>query len=165
MAKNKLGDKFYSIIATGLGVGNIPFAPGTWGSALGVLIWVTVNYFYQSKILWLSLLILLTILGTLAADFYGKKTKKNDAKEIVIDEIVGQLLTFFIAGIFIDVVSNYVLIFLGFVFFRLLDITKPFVIGLVDENIKGGIGVMLDDLLAGFAAAVLLYGVYVVFYS
>ncbi|MES2676916.1 MAG: phosphatidylglycerophosphatase A [Pseudomonadota bacterium] len=156
-----LKNKSYSVIATGFGVGKIPFAPGTFGSLLAVLIWVAVNKFLPFElplvIFWISLLIILSILGIFSAEFHSKKIGKNDAGEIVIDEICGQLLTFLIAAIFIDTAHDYLLIFLGFVFFRLLDITKPFIIGIADQNVKGGLGVMLDDLLAGFAAAVLLY--------
>ena len=158
-------DKFYTTIATGCYIGKIPFAPGTWGSILGVVMWVGFSHLLiQTKlppisvdIFWACTLILLSILGVYSAEFYSKKIGKDDAGEIVIDEICGQLLTFFIASFFVDVISNYILIFLAFAFFRLFDITKPFVIGIADKNVKGGLGVMLDDLLAGSAAAVLLY--------
>ncbi len=151
-------EKFHTAIATGFYIGKIPFAPGTFGSLLMVLIWIGVNKFFQFEfIFWVPLLILLSILGIFSAESYSKKIGKEDAGEIVIDELCGQLLTFLIAAIFIDVAHDYLLIFLGFVFFRLFDITKPFIIGFADQNVKGGFGVMLDDLLAGFAAAVLLY--------
>jgi phosphatidylglycerophosphatase A len=153
--------KFYTIIATGFYIGKIPFAPGTFGSLLAVAMWVAINHFFLFElpliIFWVSLLIFLTILGVFAAESHSKTIGKDDAGEIVIDEICGQLLTFLIAAIVVDVAHNYLLIFLGFVFFRLFDITKPFIIGIADKNVKGGMGVMLDDLLAGFAAAVLLY--------
>jgi phosphatidylglycerophosphatase A len=155
-----LKDKFHTIIATGFYIGKIPFMPGTWGSLLAVLLWAAGNNLLAiGNIFWIPLLIILSILGVYSSEFYSKKIGKEDAGEIVIDEICGQLLTFLIAGIFVDVTHNYLLMFLGFVFFRLFDITKPFIIGLADKNVKGGIGVMLDDLLAGFAAAVLLYAV------
>ncbi len=157
-----LKDKFYWVIATGFGVGKIPFAPGTFGSLLAVLMWIVINNLFTPFelpliIFWVILLISLLILGIFSAEFYSKKIGKDDAKEIVIDEICGQLLTFLIAVIFVDVVHDYLLIFLAFVFFRLFDITKPFIIGIVDKDVKGGIGVMLDDVLAGFSAAVSLY--------
>jgi phosphatidylglycerophosphatase A len=164
MIKNKI----YSVVATGFGVGKIPFAPGTFGSLLAVFIWIFINNLFSKlnfsqiniDIFWVSFLTIFTVFGVYSANYYCKKHQKKDAKEIVIDEICGQLLTFLIAGIFMDIKSSYLLIFLAFLFFRLFDITKPFVIGLADKNVKGGIGVMLDDLLAGFAAAVLLYAVY-----
>jgi len=155
--------KLHTIIATGFYIGKIPFAPGTFGSLLAVAMWIVVNHFFPFElpliIFWISLLILLSILGVFSAQSHSKTIGKDDAGEIVIDEVCGQLLTFLIAAIVIDVSQNYLLIFLGFIFFRLFDITKPFIIGIADKNVKGGIGVMLDDLLAGFAAAVLLYAV------
>ncbi len=151
------------MIATGFYIGKIPFAPGTFGSLLAVVLWIVVNHFFQYTfpvvIFWVSLLILLSILGIFSAESHSKTIGKDDAGEIVIDEICGQLLTFIIASIYVDLTENLLLIFLGFFFFRLFDITKPFIIGIADKNVKGGIGVMLDDLLAGFAAAVLLYAV------
>ncbi|MFT6077650.1 MAG: phosphatidylglycerophosphatase A [Myxococcota bacterium] len=160
-----LKDKFYTAIATGFWVGRIPFMPGTFGSILGVLIWIlTDNLFVKfevstisTNIFWSLLILSLTIIGIFAADFYCKKTKKDDASEVVIDEICGQLLTYFIVSLFINISSDYLLLFLGFAFFRLFDITKPFVIGTADKELKGGLGVMVDDLLAGGAAAALLY--------
>ena len=117
-----LKDKFYTTIATGFYIGKIPFAPGTFGSLLAVVIWVVVNHFFQFKlpliIFWVSLLTLLSILGVFAAHSYSKTIGKDDAGEIVIDEICGQLLTFLIASIYIDVAQNYLLIF----FFLRLEI-------------------------------------------
>ncbi|MFT7087226.1 MAG: phosphatidylglycerophosphatase A [Rickettsiales bacterium] len=165
MLKEMIKDKFHIAIATGFGVGKIPFAPGTFGSLLGVLAWVLLDNllvkFEASTIFtnsfWCLLILALTIIGIFSAEYYSKKTGKEDASEIVIDEICGQLLTFFVASFFIDISSSYLLLFLGFVFFRLFDITKPFVIGAADKELKGGLGVMVDDLLAGGAAAALLY--------
>ncbi|MCE3254618.1 MAG: p [Rickettsiaceae bacterium] len=166
-----LKDKFYTAIATGFWVGKIPFMPGTWGSLLGVFIWLAFSHlfihlqisFLATIIFWFLALVLIFILGIYSSNFYSKKISKEDPGEIVIDEICGQLLTFFIGSFVMDVISNFTLIFLSFVFFRLFDITKPFIIGLADKNVKGGLGVMMDDLLAGAAAAVSLYCVFAVY--
>jgi phosphatidylglycerophosphatase A len=160
-----LKDKFYTAIATGFWVGKIPFAPGTFGSILGVFLWIILDNLlikFESSVIfinifWGTLITFLTIIGIVSAEFYSKKNGKDDASEIVIDEICGQWITFFIASLFIDISSNYLLLFLGFIFFRFFDITKPFVIGTADKELKGGLGVMVDDLLAGGAAAALLY--------
>ena len=149
-------NKFYTLIATGLFVGKIPFAPGTFGSVLGVLIWVLINQiFFPSLLIWGLIIAVLTLIGIRAADFYCKKHKKEDAKEVVIDEICGQLLAFLIAEYFLTNL-NYLSLFLGFVLFRIFDIKKPLLIGSLDKKVKGGLGVMLDDLLAGICAGVLL---------
>ena len=149
-------NKFYTLIATGLFVGKIPFAPGTFGSVLGVLIWVLINQiFFPSLLIWGLIIAVLTLIGIRAADFYCEKHKKEDAKEVVIDEICGQLLAFLIAEYFLTNL-NYLSLFLGFVLFRIFDIKKPLLIGSLDKKVKGGLGVMLDDLLAGICAGVLL---------
>lgn len=161
--------KFHEIIATGFYVGKIPFAPGTFGSLIGVAIWMGINYAffcleYPSilvTIFWIGFLFTLTLLGIISSEIHAQNINKEDPGEIVIDEICGQLLTFICASIVIDVMNDHLLIFLSFIFFRLFDITKPFIIGIADKNVKGGLGIMLDDLLSGFAAATLLYAVYV----
>ncbi len=164
-----LKDKFHTAIATGFWVGKIPFAPGTFGSLLAVAMWVGFNHLFikfESTPLfigafWIGLFLILTIIGIFSAEAYAKQINKEDPGEIVIDEICGQLLAFLNASIVMNVTNDYLLIFLTFIFFRLFDITKPFVIGLADKNIKGGFGIMLDDLISGVAAAVLVYAVYV----
>lgn len=160
-------NKCHAAIAIGFGIGKIPYAPGTFGSLFAVTAWVVLNRYFTNlgldqievSVLWFPFVASLFILGAYCSEFYSRKTGKGDDKEIVIDEICGQLITFLIAGIFMDTVNNYLLIFLAFACFRLFDITKPFIIGLADQHIKGGIGVMFDDLLSGFAAAVLLYAI------
>ncbi|MFT6332016.1 MAG: phosphatidylglycerophosphatase A [Lentimonas sp.] len=156
-------DKFFTAIATGFWVGKIPFAPGTFGSLLGVLIWVIINNnFSPSLISWFIIISFLTILGIKSADSYSNKTKKDDAKEIVIDEICGQLLTYFIVAIFIDVSINISFLLLGFILFRFFDITKPLLIGTLDKKVKGGLGVMADDILAGICAGTSLIAITII---
>lgn len=160
---------FHSIIATGFGSGKSPCAPGTVGSLLAVAMWIVGNFifkhlgFYNSTIdtFWIILFCVLTILGIFSSEIHAKNIDKEDPGEIVIDEICGQLLAFIATSFIVDISNNYLLIFLAFVFFRIFDITKPYVIGLADQNLKGGVGIMVDDLLSGLAAAALLCIVYV----
>ena len=195
-----LKDKIYTAIATGFGVGKIPFAPGTFGSLLGVFIWVVINYFFAGLLLvaeqkkydyllqnsatlivifWSVFCLLTFYFGVKAAQLYSDKTKKDDAKEIVIDEICGQIVALFLSsialrfiyihseasqtlatsGVITDQFIEIAYIALAFIFFRLFDITKPFIIGTIDKNLKSGFGVMLDDLMAGFAAALLVFAI------
>jgi phosphatidylglycerophosphatase A len=177
MTKNKennLKNDFYCNLATGFGVGKIPFAPGTFGSILGVMIWFAVNYFFFTNpvasemnspqfLFWFLFIILSFIFGIKSATIYEKNSKKEDAKEVIIDEVCGQIITLFTAyfmmGLFKQIsvsFDNIIFLTLSFLAFRFFDITKPFVIGDVDKMVKGGFGVMIDDVLAGFAGSILV---------
>jgi phosphatidylglycerophosphatase A len=118
--------------------------------------------------------ILLTIIGTICADRYSKFSGSPDPKEVVIDEFIGILLAFLIvAGVYALLINHNpeyyyarlplasyfnfplsgVLIPL-FVLFRFYDIVKPSLVGWADKNIKGGLGIMMDDIIAGIFAAI-----------
>lgn len=127
---------------------------------------------------------LLFIIGIYASNCYLEKIKLenspnltskklNDPSEIVIDELAGQMLTFSLCFMSLGIVANsnlvkYIgpnyldiitLIIMPFMLFRLFDIAKPWPINLVDEKIKGGLGVMLDDILAAIFATLLHYAI------
>ena len=167
--------KFYSIICTFFGIGKIKFAPGTFGSLAAFPIWMLIFYpllkfglisFIGFWILFISVLFLL---GLRCSDIFAQKTGKKDASEIVIDEVVGQLISLFLSFCFAlilvkffsnfgDIVVVYfrfplVYLFVNFIFFRLFDILKPGLIGYIDKNFKAGLGVMLDDVVAGVFSA------------
>ncbi len=128
--------------------GLLPKAPGTWGSIAGAI----VGYFIL-KYLGLQTLFLLTILISIVAikeiDMYEKEVGIHDSSEIVIDEVAGVWLAFCISG-----ATTLQLIF-GVIFFRIFDIWKPSIIGRIDRDVNGGLGVMGDDLLAGIFAGIL----------
>lgn len=86
-----------------------------------------------------------------------KKTGIHDDKHIVIDEVAGVFLACAIAASVENSIVNFVL---AFVLFRLFDITKPSIIGKIDKKVKGGLGVMLDDMLAGLFAGLLSAVIY-----
>ena len=155
--------KIYELIATGFYVGKIKKAPGTWGSLLAVFGWFFDNWFLEKfaggnwQIYWLIALAALCFLSVKSTEFYQNKYDKKDAPEIVIDEICGQILLFYIFSLFAGkMVLSWPLLLLGFVLFRLFDITKPFPICLVDKNLKTPFGVLLDDLIAGFFGAIVM---------
>lgn len=115
--------------------------------------------------------ILLFIIGIIASNIYMKKHGKHDPQEIVIDEVVGQLIVISLS-LFTLPIAHYsgltrylttmqidwlCLVILPFVFFRLFDIMKPWPINWLDKNIDGGLGVMLDDVLAAVFATVAHY--------
>ncbi|MBS9777259.1 MAG: phosphatidylglycerophosphatase A [Gammaproteobacteria bacterium] len=134
--------------AFGFGTGFIRPAPGTWGTLPGVFIAYFVMPFPSIHA---ALIIALSLLGIYlckrASDILGV----HDHGGIVIDEIVGVLITLF----FFD--PTWVTLLLGFFWFRVFDIIKPWPIKWIDQHVHGGLGIMLDDILAGVFAWVLLF--------
>lgn len=146
------GERIATVLATAGGAGFVPQAPGTAGSLVGVALYVLVSHSGASWI-YLPLLATLLIAGIWAAGrveaIYG-----HDASQIVIDEVVGQMLTLSFATR-TDSRSVAVGVILGFLLFRFFDILKPFPIRRL-EGLSGGIGVMADDVGAGLYALIVL---------
>jgi phosphatidylglycerophosphatase A len=144
-------------IATGLGSGYSPIAPGTAGSILGILLIILFSRFNllggQRLLFYLIAVSIISLTGIWAASkaeiYFGRK----DPPQVVIDEVVGQLLTF---GLLFRH-PKIILLVLGFIFFRLFDIVKPYPIRKL-EKVPLGFGIILDDLAAGFYASLILYG-------
>src|SRR5438552_14047115 len=134
-------------IATAGGAGFAPKAPGTAGSIVGVLIYLLIEALHAGAY-YPHAIIFLFIVGVWAATrvehLWG-----HDARRIVIDEVVGQMLTFGIAAGRYQLSAFYII--LGFGLFRLFDIWKPFPIRRL-EGLKGGFGVVADDVGAGLYA-------------
>lgn len=147
----------YKIIASGFGTGFSPIAPGTAGSSLGCLLLVGINFFFPQTdnntftfyIYHLSFIILFTILGIISVNSLQNEWG-NDSPKFTIDEISGMLISVFLIPF---TLQN---IFIGFVLFRFFDILKPFGIRSL-EKVHGGWGVMLDDILAGIFANIILH--------
>ena len=150
------------IIAPGGGAGFVPIAPGTWGSLVGLLIaYGLIAAFKQNVALLQNLLIVVSVLlawigiwaGTRAESVFGKK----DSGQIVIDEVCGQVITFvFIAPFLTGLGERWRWWMIpGFLLFRAFDIFKPFPINGL-QSLTGGVGVMMDDVIAGIYAAVLM---------
>ncbi|MFH1673266.1 MAG: phosphatidylglycerophosphatase A [Pseudomonadota bacterium] len=143
-----LKQKIIVLLATGCYVGYIPFAPGTFGSLIGIpLVWCLSKL---APSLSVFVILLFIPFSFWIAGEAEKIFNKKDSGCIVIDEIAGMLVTFFL----IPWSAQNILI--GFVLFRIFDIAKPFPIGLIDRKLKGGPGVVMDDIMAGvYANAVL----------
>ncbi len=139
-------------IATLFGVGRMSKAPGTMGSLLAFPVIFFISYL--PPFLYMSLAMGLIILAIVAADKYGKG---KDLKEIVADEFVGLMVTLFL------VPHKWSLWILGFLLFRFFDIVKPFPISYLDKNVKGGFGIVLDDLVAGLAANACIHFIWIVY--
>jgi phosphatidylglycerophosphatase A len=155
-------DQLALIVATGFGVGFIPFAPGTFGSILGLLILYFLMSVFSSDVFLLqnSIIIvssILTILGVWAANRAEKIFDRKDAGQIVLDEVCGQLISFIFIIPYLRRLGGQWIWWgiAGFILFRALDILKPYPLKEL-EQVRGGLGVMLDDVIAGIYAAVLL---------
>ena len=134
-----------------------PKAPGTVGSFISLIIGLFLLEFLHPSTLFL-LALLITVIAIKQIDIYEKEVGIHDGKEIVIDELAGIWITLAICGIN----SSNILFMapIAFIFFRLFDIWKPSFIGKIDRDVKGGLGVMGDDVLAGIAAGIATAGVY-----
>ena len=134
-----------------------PKAPGTVGSFVSLIIGLfLLEFLHVSTLFLLSLLI--TVIAIKQINIYEKEVGMHDGKEIVIDELAGMWIALAICGI-----NSENMIFmapLAFIFFRIFDIWKPSLIGRIDREVKGGLGVMGDDVLAGIAAGIAAAGVY-----
>ena len=120
------------------------------------MVYFLLEFLHPSTLFLLSLLV--TVIAIKQIDIYEKEVGIHDSKEIVIDELAGMWITLAICGIN----SSNILIIapIAFIFFRLFDIWKPSFIGKIDRDVKGGLGVMGDDVLAGIAAGIATAGVY-----
>lgn len=134
-------DRLLMLIATGGGSGYLPMAPGTWGSAAGVLLWLGLGRLAPPA--YGIALLALFLIGVFSAGAAEKILDRSDPGAVVIDEIVGQLIVLALAP------AKPWVICLGFLFFRFFDIIKPFPANWVDSHIHGGLGIMLDDVIAG----------------
>jgi phosphatidylglycerophosphatase A len=135
-------------IATGFGSGLIPFGPGTWGSLVGLLIAYGLISAFS---------LVLAAIGIWSSSRAESIFARKDAGQIVIDEVCGQVISFvFIAPYIVRLGSQWRWwMILGFLLFRAFDIFKPYPINRL-QSLTGGVGVMMDDILAGIYAAVLM---------
>lgn len=138
------------LVATVGGCGYFPFAPGTVGSAAGIVIYLLTRHW--SPLWQVSLLLIVSAVGVWASSETAKHLGREDPGPVVIDEVAGQLLTLFL------VAPNWLGIVGAFFLFRVLDIIKPWPAGRF-EQLPGGVGIMADDLMAGLYGNLLLRGV------
>ena len=145
------------LFATLFGIGLLPLAPGTWGSLIGLILFLyTGVYLSISQELFYFLLLFIISLSFIVCYFATKGLDANekDQKSIVIDELAGVWLAFTpVAGV-IMMKEFLIYSFLAFILFRIFDIWKPYPINIVDRRIKNYFGVVLDDLIAGVYAAI-----------
>ena len=136
------------LIATGFYSGYLPRAPGTWGSLVGLLLFLLLHTLNLP--VYIAVVAGLFVVGSFAAGEAEKILDNRDPGAVVIDEIVGMLITM------IGVPATPLTLFLGFVLFRIFDIVKPFPVNIFDQRFHGGLGIMLDDVVAGIYSLILL---------
>jgi phosphatidylglycerophosphatase A len=131
-------------IAFGFGSGLMPTAPGTWGTLAALPLYLLLIGSHWS--VYLSFTLFAFIIGIWVSDKVTNDLGVHDYKGIVWDEVVGYLLTMFLAP------SGLIWMIAGFILFRIFDIWKPQPIRYVDHKVHGGLGIMLDDVLAAVPA-------------
>jgi phosphatidylglycerophosphatase A len=134
------------LIATTLGVGYAPFAPGTFGSAAGLLLWFVLPHAAAVQaVAIVTLLVVGSWSGSVAEAHFGK----TDPGQVVIDEVMGMLITLWLNPV------GWAGALAGFLLFRVADVIKPYPANRL-ESLPGGIGVMADDAMAAIYANVVL---------
>ena len=136
-------------IALGFGSGLMPKAPGTFGT----LAVIPVYYLCKDLSLfhYLLMVTLVSIAGIFICQYTSDALKVHDHPGIVIDEFAGFLITM------IAVPFSWQWLLIGFLLFRFFDIIKPWPISFLDKKIHGGLGIMIDDIVAGFFALILMH--------
>lgn len=132
------------ILSSWFGSGLAPVAPGTFGTLAAVVPVALIKYLG-----WVSECIFLVVLVSIAlwsSHVTRNCLERDDPPEVVIDEAAGFCLSVFLLPL------SYLSLCLGFILFRVFDILKPFPIGVIDRRIKGGAGIVLDDIVAGIFA-------------
>ena len=138
------------LLAVGFGSGLAPKAPGTAGTVLAVPLYMLMQPL--PLVTYLLITTCLFIAAIWICTYAAEKLGVHDHPSIVIDEIVGYLITMVAAP------AGWLPVLIGFVLFRLLDAIKPWPISWFDRNINGGLGIMLDDVVAGIIAMMFLQG-------
>lgn len=161
---------YLAIAVATCGVGYLPLAPGTWGSLLAIVIYVlirgilmttlfnlalelrlnTFHLFYSITAFQIVIAVLISLAGTWAGSRFEKLSGKKDPSQVVIDEVAGQYIA--LAAVPFMFEPGWWAMILAFVLFRVFDIVKPYPARKM-ESLPGGLGIMGDDIVAGFYAA------------
>ena len=149
------------LVATFFGAGYSPVAPGTVGSLAALPLAFALLHM---DILVATLIVIgLYFLGLWSANHLEKVSGQHDAQMIVIDEVVGVCVSALLLGSWlVGAADPYLLLLLSFFSFRLFDVVKPWPISWIDRTVGGGVGVMIDDLVAALMGAVAVAGGYFV---
>ncbi len=137
------------LLSFGFGSGLSPKAPGTMGTLIAIPLFLVMSKLTLT--IYILIVIVIFGIGCWTSEKTAKALNVHDHPGIVIDEIAGYLITM----IMVPVTWYWVL--LGFLFFRLFDIWKPWPISIIDKQVKGGFGIMLDDVLAALYSLLSLH--------
>ncbi len=140
--------KLIVCLATGFYLGKIRWAPGTWGTLLGVPVVLGLQVFGPMG--YMLGTIMLLFVSVAVAELYEVVTGTHDPGEIVIDEVIGYVVTM----TWLPKTAWFLLV--GFMLFRFFDILKPYPIRVIDQKIRGGMGTVLDDVAAGLVANIIM---------
>jgi phosphatidylglycerophosphatase A len=152
LVRNRLGGRVWKnpvlLVVTGFGAGLVPRAPGTAGTLVAIPIYLVIAPL--SPAIYAGVVILLFALGVALCRQAERQLAIYDHPAVVWDEIVGYLVTMLLAPV------HWLWMVIGFGLFRLFDIWKPFPIRALERRVRGGLGTMLDDVVAGLYAWLLL---------
>lgn len=138
-------------LALGFGTGLSPIMPGTVGSLAALpLLWALAS---ASLTTFLLVTVLVCAIGVYLCDKTASDMQVHDHGSIVWDEVAGMLLTFILVPI------NFTTLAAGFLLFRVFDIVKPWPISVADKKLHGGVGIMLDDIIAGVMACASMHAI------
>ncbi len=136
------------LLSLGFGSGLSPKMPGTMGTVIAVGLYLLLPEMDWK--IYLGIILVSLIAGIFLCDYTAKALNVHDHPGIVWDEIVGYFITMFM------VPKTWLWLLFGFVLFRLFDIWKPWPISIADKHLKGGLGIMLDDVIAGLFALIII---------
>ena len=152
--KPPLRDRLALVFLSFFGTGYAPKAPGTVGSLATIPLIILLSYLDLNIFFLIGFTVALTILSSLVAEYIQSKFQVHDPGWIVIDEVIGMLVTW----IFIFPSTEPIDLILLFVLFRIFDIIKIFPASWFDKNLKHGAGTIIDDVISGLYAGILLWG-------
>ena len=147
---NKITFIISNLFCTFCKVGFFKYMPGTLGSLIGLVMGVFLKNFLSLQI-YIILILSISILAIFAINIYQSKMGKKDRSEIIIDEIIGQQIPIILFEM------SLLNIFLSFILFRFFDILKIYPANYLDKNYSNSIGIIGDDIIAGFQASFILY--------
>ena len=153
----KRGLDYLALAIATCGVGYLPLMPGTFGSLVGVAIFLALTRTSSLNILLLVAILVFTFAGIWAGTRTEELSQRKDPGKIVVDEVAGQLLALLPLAF---VKWSMITVIISFILFRFFDIVKPYPANKL-QDLKGGMGVMCDDLVAGAYAAIIVSGVLV----
>lgn len=184
MLSEKVRFNIAKCLTTFFYLGYSKLCPGTVGSVATLPVWLLITswlskYNFSATVLLtflLEIIIFIFVIGVISTKLYIQETKKEDPPETIIDEVVGQMIAFFISllaivirrmfGEFTPKICIAIPLFITpIILFRIFDIKKPNLVGYIDKNMKSAYGVMLDDVVAGIYAGLVNLIIFFIYFK